>query len=64
VGPAETLSDLMPALRAHGLQAVSPSGVLGDAREASAAEGRALLESLVTDLAAFLVRTEPAALAR
>ena len=64
MGPAEPLSDLMPALREHGVQAVSPSGVLGDAREASAAEGRALLASLVTDLAAFLARTEPVAVAR
>lgn len=64
VGPPEPLSDLMPVLREHGVQAVSPSGVLGDAREASAAQGRALLASLVTDLAAFLARTEPVAVAR
>jgi mycofactocin system creatininase family protein len=62
VGPSEPLSELMPGLRERGMRAVSPSGVLGDARKASAAEGRALLASLVTDLAAFLARTAPVAI--
>ena len=51
----------MPALREHGVRAVSPSGVLGDARGASATEGGALLDGLVADLGAFLERAEPVA---
>ncbi|MFZ1997747.1 MAG: mycofactocin biosynthesis peptidyl-dipeptidase MftE, partial [Solirubrobacteraceae bacterium] len=38
-GPAEPLTALLPRLREHGVRAVSASGVLGDARDASAAEG-------------------------
>jgi mycofactocin precursor peptide peptidase len=60
-GPSQPLAELMPALRERGVRAVSPSGVLGDARGASAAEGRALLEGFVADLGAFLERTEPVA---
>jgi creatinine amidohydrolase len=58
-GPAEPLTALLPALREHGVRAVSPSGVLGDAHGASADEGRTLLSGLVADLDAFLAETEP-----
>ncbi|MGH2892145.1 MAG: mycofactocin biosynthesis peptidyl-dipeptidase MftE, partial [Solirubrobacteraceae bacterium] len=61
-GPSEPLAALMPALRTRGVQEVSASGVLGDARGASAAEGHALLASLTADLAAFLAQTQPVAL--
>ncbi len=44
------------------MREVSPNGVLGDARGASADEGRTLLASLVADLAAYLARTHPVAL--
>jgi creatinine amidohydrolase len=54
----------MPALRGRGVRAVSPSGVLGDARRASAAGGRDLLAALVADLSRFLETTRPVALAR
>ena len=38
-GNTATLTDLLPALRAGGVRAVSPNGVLGDPAGASAAEG-------------------------
>jgi creatinine amidohydrolase len=41
-------------LRARGVRAVSPNGVLGDATGASAEEGRALLDSAIADLASFV----------
>ena len=63
-GPGEPLAALMPALRSRGVRAVSSSGVLGDARRASAAGGRDLLASLVADLSRFLETTRPVALAR
>ena len=42
-GNRAPLAELMPALRAEGVRAVSPSGVLGDPTLASAEHGRALL---------------------
>jgi creatinine amidohydrolase len=54
VGATEHVSALMPAMREGGVVAVSPSGVLGDARGASAEEGEALLAAAVDDLHAFL----------
>lgn len=62
-GPSESLTALLPRLRAHGVAEVSPNGVLGDARGATADEGRTLLAGLVADLAAFLSQTRPVALA-
>ncbi len=50
-GDTRPLADLLPALRADGVRAVSPSGVLGDPRGANAAEGAALLDRLAADLA-------------
>ncbi|WP_104522797.1 mycofactocin biosynthesis peptidyl-dipeptidase MftE [Blastococcus atacamensis] len=51
--PGETapLRELLPRMRAEGVRAVSPNGVLGDPAGASAAEGGAL----VADLAGRLV---------
>jgi mycofactocin system creatininase family protein len=54
VGPTEPIADLLPALRAGGVAAISPDGVLGDASGASAAEGEALLGQLVADLGAVI----------
>lgn len=51
-GATEPLSALLPALRDGGVRAVSANGVLGDPAGASAAEGRALLDGLVSDLCA------------
>jgi mycofactocin precursor peptide peptidase len=44
------IEELMPALRAGGVRAVSPNGVLGDPRGASASEGRKLLTKLTAGL--------------
>ncbi|WP_375476400.1 mycofactocin biosynthesis peptidyl-dipeptidase MftE [uncultured Jatrophihabitans sp.] len=52
--PGETtpLAELMPALLQRGVRGVSPNGVLGDPRGASAAEGARLLADVVADVAA------------
>lgn len=49
-GDTRPLRDLLPALRAGGVRAVSRNGVLGDPAGATADEGRALLDRLTTDL--------------
>lgn len=46
-GETESIAALLPRLREIGVRAVSPNGVLGDARGASAAEGAMLLEEMV-----------------
>jgi creatinine amidohydrolase len=46
-GVTTPVSTLMPQLRARGVQAVSPNGVLGDPAGATAADGRRLLDALV-----------------
>ncbi len=51
-GRTEPLERLLPRLRAEGVRPVSSNGVLGDPTGAGADEGRALLDRLVTDLAA------------
>ncbi|MBA3523288.1 MAG: mycofactocin biosynthesis peptidyl-dipeptidase MftE [Geodermatophilaceae bacterium] len=51
-GATEPLGELMPRLRADGVSAVSPSGVLGDPTGASAAEGIALLAEMAVRLGA------------
>lgn len=50
-GNTAPLVDLLPDLRAGGVRAVSPNGVLGDPAGASAEEGRALLDALAAQLA-------------
>jgi len=60
VGTTEPLAELHPLLREHGVRAASPSGVLGDARGASAEEGRGLLRDLVADFTAFADAARPA----
>jgi len=50
VGNTRSIEELMPALRAGGVRAVSPNGVLGDPRGASAAEGQRLLAGLTAGL--------------
>ena len=54
VGTTAPLAELLPQLRAGGVAAVAPGGVLGDATGASAKEGAALLAALVADLAAAI----------
>ena len=51
-GATAPLADLLPRLRAEGVRAVSPNGVLGDPAGASAGEGRELLAGLVRRLVA------------
>jgi mycofactocin precursor peptide peptidase len=51
-GNTAPIAELMPALRASSVRAVSPSGVLGDPAGASAAEGEAMLGDLLADLLA------------
>jgi mycofactocin precursor peptide peptidase len=46
-GVTTPIGDLLPRLRAEGVRAVSPTGVLGDPAGASAEEGAALLDGLV-----------------
>lgn len=57
-GVTTPIGDLLDGLRAGGVAAVSPNGVLGDPTGASAAEGEALLEVLVADLADLLARID------
>ena len=47
-GDTRPLSALLPELMAHGVRAVSPSGVLGDPTGASAREGRTTMEVMVS----------------
>ena len=51
-GDPRPLAELMPRLRAAGVAAVSPNGVLGDPAGAGAAEGERLLAALADHLAA------------
>lgn len=55
VGEKRPLTDLIDELRRAGVRSVSASGVLGDPSGAAAAEGRDILDGLVTDLTAVLV---------
>jgi creatinine amidohydrolase len=51
-GATEPIATLLPRLRAEGVRAVSPTGVLGDPAGASAEEGAALLAALTSRLLA------------
>jgi len=51
-GRTERLETLLPRLRTEGVRPVSSNGVLGDPTGASADEGLALLETMVSDLVA------------
>jgi len=53
-GEARPVGELMDRLRRDGVRSVSPNGVLGDPRGATAAEGRALFEELIDRCAAAL----------
>jgi len=58
-GNTAPITDLLPAMRAGGVAAVSPNGVLGDPTGASAAEGERMLSAMATDLAAAMTRWHP-----
>ena len=51
-GRPEPIVDLIDELRANGVRAVSPNGVLGDPRRATVGHGKALLTRLIIDLVA------------
>jgi mycofactocin precursor peptide peptidase len=53
-GNTAPLRELMPRLRAGGVGAVSPNGVLGDPAGASAEEGGQILEQMAAKVAAVL----------
>lgn len=53
-GCTDPIEHLMPALRAGGVRAVSPNGVLGDPTGASAAHGEAILAQWTESLLATL----------
>jgi len=50
-GRTEPMRELLPRLRAEGVRAVSPNGVLGDPTGASADEGAALLARMADEVA-------------
>lgn len=49
-GNTAPLDELMPLLMTAGVTAASPNGILGDPRDASAAEGRQLLRTMVANV--------------
>lgn len=51
-GPTVPVTELFDSMRAGGVRAVSPNGVLGDPSGADAGEGLVLFERLVADLVA------------
>lgn len=55
-GNTGTLAELLPLMMAGGVKAVSANGVLGDPAGATAAEGAAMLGSMVDDVTAFVAR--------
>ena len=58
-GNTASLRELMPVLTSGGVRAASANGVLGDPRGATAAEGEALLATLVENLRGELMRWKP-----
>jgi mycofactocin precursor peptide peptidase len=63
-GNTASLRELMPVLTGSGVRAASSNGVLGDPGGATAAEGEALLATLVENLRDQLERWEPDARGR
>jgi mycofactocin precursor peptide peptidase len=62
VGRVEPLATLIDQVRESGVRAVSPTGVLGDPRRASAAAGRELFEAMVAALGRAVDRWDRARL--
>lgn len=58
-GNTGSLAELLPAMRAGSVRAVSPSGVLGDPTGATAEEGRSLLAALGAALRSALAGWRP-----
>lgn len=57
VGDTRSLRELMPLMRAGGVEAVSPNGVLGNPAGASAQEGSSLLDDMVRRVGDAVHRT-------
>ncbi|MEQ3550329.1 mycofactocin biosynthesis peptidyl-dipeptidase MftE [Pseudonocardia nematodicida] len=57
-GDTRPLREVLPGLRARGVAAVSPNGVLGDPAGASAAEGRTILDAIAADASAAIAAWE------
>ena len=57
VGNIQPISEIQSELRNHGVKSVSPNGVLGDARLASAEIGKEIMHTLVSDLHDFVNTT-------
>ena len=58
-GEMRSITEILPELKSGGVEAVSPSGVLGDPAGASAAEGLWLLELMVKDAAGRILSEDP-----
>ncbi|MET8468101.1 mycofactocin biosynthesis peptidyl-dipeptidase MftE [Streptomyces sp. NPDC006422] len=58
-GDTRPLPELLPRLRSHGVRGVSPNGVLGDPTGATAAEGRTLVEAMVSTAARLVTTGSP-----
>lgn len=58
-GSSQPLSQILPAMMARGVAAVSPNGVLGDPTGASAAEGQRLLETMTDHVVRAAAPTAP-----
>ena len=58
-GRTEAIDELLPQLRAEGVIAVSPNGVLGDPTGATASEGTELLRVLIDDLVHVVTTWNP-----
>ena len=58
-GSTAPLAELLPALRAGGVAAVSPNGVLGDPTGATAEEGALLMDGMVRRLREGIARWRP-----
>ncbi|MGB2947476.1 MAG: mycofactocin biosynthesis peptidyl-dipeptidase MftE [Rhodococcus sp. (in: high G+C Gram-positive bacteria)] len=59
VGNTDPIEELLPRLRAGGVAAVAPNGVLGDPRGSTAAEGAAILAQMCARSVAALGRWKP-----
>ncbi|PKH40942.1 creatinine amidohydrolase [Nocardioides alpinus] len=57
VGDTRPLAEILPLMRAGGVCAVSPNGVLGDPTGATATEGEEVLRAMVDDVLRRLVTT-------
>ena len=53
-GNTQHISELANQLMTNGVQAVSPNGILGDARNATADHGQAVLDELLNNLGTFI----------